>query len=153
LDKEREALIRSFLRPKDEPDAHVAELLSRIEKLTSERDAWKRDFEAELAGNQSLREEFGAREDETFPMFIARLAAKASRAGPTPGISERHVLEELGNIVKGSPLWPGDAISHTTANECVRRGWAKRDSNGFFIPTANGKEALSKKREGTSDHR
>lgn len=41
-------------------------------------------------------------------------------------LEERHYLEELGNICENWPLEPGDTISHATANECGRRGWAVR---------------------------
>jgi hypothetical protein len=55
---------------------------------------------------------------------------------------ERHYLEELGNIVKNWPLWPGDTISHQTAYECGRRGWAKRNwgpaQDGCWYPTEEG---------------
>jgi hypothetical protein len=48
-------------------------------------------------------------------------------------ISERHVQEEMQNIRKNQPVFPGDTISHATAEECVRRGWAKRDAHGDFV--------------------
>ena len=53
-------------------------------------------------------------------------------------IEERHYLEELASIVENYPLFPGDMISHTTANECGRRGWAVRQADGNWIPTAEG---------------
>ena len=51
---------------------------------------------------------------------------------------ESSVLEELHNIVLNYPLFAGNTLSHATANECVRRKWAKRDSNGDFLPTLEG---------------
>lgn len=57
-------------------------------------------------------------------------------------MGEAHVYEDLANIVKNHPVWPGDTISHKTANECVSRGWAQRDHKGYFIPTASGVTAL-----------
>lgn len=48
------------------------------------------------------------------------------------------VFRELGNIIANGPVWPGDTLSHATANECVRRGWAERDCNGSFVSTASG---------------
>ena len=56
------------------------------------------------------------------------------------------VLLELENIASGEPLWPGDTLSHITANECVRRGWASRDKFGHLLITDLGREAL---REGS----
>ena len=55
-------------------------------------------------------------------------------------MAEKHVREELHNIALNAPLFAGDTISHSTANECVRRGWAKRGGEGRskFIPTARG---------------
>ena len=55
---------------------------------------------------------------------------------------ERHLIEELGNISIGGSLFPGNTISHETANECVRRGWAKRDPDGNFVLTREGKQTL-----------
>lgn len=46
---------------------------------------------------------------------------------------EKHVREEMRNIARNQPVFAGDTISHATANECVKRGWAKRDDNGDFV--------------------
>jgi hypothetical protein len=54
-------------------------------------------------------------------------------------IDDNQVFEELENIYVNEPLWPGATISHTTANECVRRGWAERDAEGNFITTEDGR--------------
>lgn len=48
---------------------------------------------------------------------------------------EKDVIEELRNIRDNGPVWAGDTISHRTANECVRRGWARRDGRGHFVIT------------------
>ncbi len=56
---------------------------------------------------------------------------------------EKHVLEELLNIVRNAPVFAGDTISHRTANECVRRQWAARDANSDFIPTALGRRVYA----------
>lgn len=52
---------------------------ARMKVLEAERDAYKRDFEAELAGAASMRMRHGARENETMHGFVARLAAAESR--------------------------------------------------------------------------
>lgn len=57
-------------------------------------------------------------------------------------IVEAHIYEELANICTNRPLFPGDTISHATANECVKRGWAKRDFDGHYVPTGEGVAAL-----------
>lgn len=55
-----------------------------------------------------------------------------------------HVREQIIAIVRGAPLWPGDTISHAAANECGRRGWARRDEDGCWVPTPLGiQEALA----------
>ena len=54
--------------------------------------------------------------------------------------SEMHIREELLNICQNAPVDPGSTISHTTADACVNRGWATRDSKGNFVPTACGIE-------------
>lgn len=48
-------------------------------------------------------------------------------------VTEVTIRAELRNIMANEPLWPGDTLSHETANECVRRGWARRDADGDFI--------------------
>jgi hypothetical protein len=56
----------------------------------------------------------------------------------------RDVYEELLNVIKHYPLWPGDTISPGTAGECRRLGWIRRNVEGYWIPTAAGLEAHSK---------
>lgn len=51
---------------------------------------------------------------------------------------ERHYLEELANVVENYPLFAGDTISHETAQVCGKRGWIVRQSDGNWIPTAEG---------------
>lgn len=49
-------------------------------------------------------------------------------------MNENNVVEELRNIWANYPVFPGDTLSHATANECVKRGWVKRNGEGDFIP-------------------
>jgi hypothetical protein len=58
-------------------------------------------------------------------------------------IGEKHYLEELGNVVTNQPVWPGDTLSHRTANVCGERGWIKRDSKGDWIATRLGERTLN----------
>lgn len=51
---------------------------------------------------------------------------------------EKNTREEMQNIAANEPLWPGDTISHATADECVRRGWARRRRDGRYIATEEG---------------
>lgn len=44
-----------------------------VTALIAERDAYKRDFDAELAGAGNLRKRYGARDNETFEAFVKRL--------------------------------------------------------------------------------
>jgi hypothetical protein len=53
-------------------------------------------------------------------------------------MEERHIWEEMVNIARNQPLFAGDTISHATANECVRRGWAARDEQARFILCIHG---------------
>lgn len=53
-------------------------------------------------------------------------------------VSEVHLVEELENIEKNRPMFPGDTISHKTANECVRRGYARRNPDGSLSATVSG---------------
>lgn len=67
-------------------------------------------------------------------------------------MEERNILAELRNIVNNYPVAPGDTISHSTANECVRRGWARRNGgpikrrSSWFVPTAEGVRVDADKR-------
>lgn len=61
---------------------------------------------------------------------------------------ERHVLEELANVVENYPLWPGDTVTHETARRAEERGWIVRQADGSWIPTAAG---LAKYREEAGD--
>lgn len=51
---------------------------------------------------------------------------------------EGNTREELQNIVANEPLCPGDTLSHETADECVRRGWARRRRDGRYVATDEG---------------
>jgi len=55
---------------------------------------------------------------------------------------EKSVLEELKNIKKNEPLFPGDTISHGSAEACISRGWAQRNEDGNFIITDEGRKRL-----------
>ena len=65
-------------------------------------------------------------------------------------MDERHVREEMRNILKNQPVWPGDVISHATAHECEIRGWAVRTVHGNIVATDAGREAIEA-REGGQD--
>jgi hypothetical protein len=53
-------------------------------------------------------------------------------------MSEKAVGDELRHICEYWPVEPGDTISHQTANECGRRGFAERDDKGRWVPTIEG---------------
>ena len=53
-------------------------------------------------------------------------------------VQERHMLEELRNVVKNYPLFPGSTISHNTAKACAKMGWIVRQKDGNWIPTRAG---------------
>jgi hypothetical protein len=57
---------------------------ARAEKAERERDAYKRDLDAEFSGNAALRLDFGARDDETMCEFVARLVRERDEAGWLP---------------------------------------------------------------------
>lgn len=48
------------------------------------------------------------------------------------------VVDELRNVYRNSPVFPGDTVSHRTAEELVRRGMAERDGEGNFVITEKG---------------
>jgi hypothetical protein len=50
-------------------------------------------------------------------------------------LGEKNVRAEAMNIARNHPVFPGDTISHRTAAEVERRGWAKRNDDGDWVPT------------------
>lgn len=44
-------------------------------------------------------------------------------------------FDEARNIAENQPVFPGDTLSHWTAEYCFKLGWAIRDKNGDWIPT------------------
>lgn len=64
--------------PLDGIDAQALEhALTRTE---NERDAYKRDYQAEISGNKALREDYGACEGEGMIKFVMRLAKERDKA-------------------------------------------------------------------------
>lgn len=59
--------------------------------------------------------------------------------------AEKSILEELESIVANHPVHAGETLSHATANACGRRGWAKRNDNGDWIPTEAGIQRLKER--------
>ncbi len=60
-------------------------------------------------------------------------------------VSRKSMREELTNVCKNYPLFPGDTISHLHSRACAKAGWIVRDVDGNWIPTARGlKEYTSK---------
>jgi len=53
-----------------------------------------------------------------------------------PAFPEKVYLEEARNVARNAPVFPGDTLSHATAQECARRGWITRNANGDWVPTA-----------------
>jgi uncharacterized coiled-coil protein SlyX len=53
-------------------EAETVARWERIKELEAERDAYKRDFEGELAGNMVMRQRFGAKDSETMHAFLER---------------------------------------------------------------------------------
>ena len=51
-----------------------------LDDALAEAAAYKRDFEAELAGNMALRQKYGARENETMFDFIGRMVRERNEA-------------------------------------------------------------------------
>lgn len=51
----------------------------------------------------------------------------------------RHMLEQLGLVYRGGPLWPGDTLSHQLAKGCSKRGWIMRNAAGNWITTKRGR--------------
>lgn len=117
----------------------IGRLCIRAERAEAERDAFKRDFDAELDGNAAIRKMFGARDDESFFAFIQRLAT-GNQASMEPASSLRsaapnsdsHSVAEAALQSRASQDWQ-PAVLHilntldTPAgehHERFRAGWA-----------------------------
>ena len=83
--------LEGFVKSDGERSMRLQEDLSKTQReiraLTAERDAYKQNFQAELAGAGDLREQYGARENETFFDFVQRLHDET--------IAARQQLEEV----------------------------------------------------------
>jgi hypothetical protein len=55
-------------------------------------------------------------------------------------LTHDNLMEELGNVVKNQPLWPGDTVSHAGAYELQRLGLIRRcgEGNDYWCPTQQG---------------
>ena len=58
-------------------------------------------------------------------------------------LTHANLMEELGNVARNQPLWPGDTVSHAGAAELCRLGLIKRggDGNNYWILTELGAQA------------
>ena len=66
-------LLRATDAALDSTQVAIDRLNKEISEARAEAAAYKRDFEAELAGNAALRQKYGARENETMFDFIDRM--------------------------------------------------------------------------------
>lgn len=83
LAREREAHDETRRRHKvelDEVYAQVERLGRESDDFQSERNALQQDMERELAGRAEIRRRLGARDEESFPGFVERLAAERDAA-------------------------------------------------------------------------
>lgn len=56
--------------------------------------------------------------------------------------SHSNLGQELWNVYRHQPCWPGDTLSHATANELVKQGLAERTVDGAFILTEKGRRLV-----------
>lgn len=86
----------------------LAESDAEVEQLRQEKDAYRRDFEAELAGNGEMRRRLGAHEDETMFAFVDRLenehAALRQQVESLQGV--------IANLLSDLPETWGDKVQH-----------------------------------------
>lgn len=52
-------------------------------------------------------------------------------------MKEQHFYEELRNIVRNTPVFAGDTLSHETVKVCCNRDWAYQ-KDGDYKPTLKG---------------
>lgn len=71
-------------------------LVRDLENMMAERNAYVAEIEAEREGRMDLRRRLGAREEETFPAFIERLAAERDAAvAEDARRSENRIVERV----------------------------------------------------------
>lgn len=58
----------------------------------------------------------------------------------------RWLQEELRNVEKNEPMWPGDSISHQNIKELTRLGLVARDHEGNILLTIAGRTYLHSER-------
>ena len=56
--------------------------------------------------------------------------------------SQRPLGEQLWEIYKNGPVYPGDTISHNTAYELLHQGLTTRNKDGDFIITEKGRRLI-----------
>lgn len=54
--------------------------------------------------------------------------------------------DELQNVVERYPVWPGDTVSHPSMDRLRDLGYAVRQDDGSWIPTAAGLEEWDRAR-------
>lgn len=63
------------------------------------------------------------------------------------------VLQELSNICKRSPVGPGEILARDSAIECVRRKWARLNSERYLEPTGEGLRVFAEQTRRTGECR
>ncbi len=84
---------RSARHARDETVRELLQARAEIERLKAERNGLKADLDAEASGNLAIRARFGARDHETFPDFVERLARERDEAR----MKERLALDDAIN--------------------------------------------------------
>jgi hypothetical protein len=95
--------------------AKVAEIERERDDAQAAAKAYKRDFDAELAGNQALRDKLGARKDETMFAFHERLVREHDEALEELSSLEDYIREKLPYVYDDGEDPPDEA----SASECV----------------------------------
>jgi hypothetical protein len=82
----------------------LANVKKERDQITKERDEARTEVRAELAGNQNLRDMYGARQSETFSEFVARLAARLPKLQAdwaAEKLAKESALATLGLVCRG----------------------------------------------------
>jgi len=133
----------------------IAELEQELIDCRRERDACKRDFDAELESNAALRATYGAKDNETMPQLIERLwnlreHASAIEKRKAERIAELELTIERA-AGKGDAYWRGivaqrdDAVERATLAEqrsgelwnaiynppTFKSAWAAKEASGY----------------------
>lgn len=90
----------------EELEAELATVKGDLDRAREWANSWKREFDNELSGKKKLRDQFGAKDDETFHDFVARLAADSDEF-----VDARATIAKMKSAVAGWKETVNEAVA------------------------------------------